>query len=124
MTQPIKLTLYRWAGSWGPFKVNIPCGECTLTKDILEDTFNIELNGIPIELEVKDWLSNWWEPLKKGAWHAPIVMVGGNVISQGEALNRGVLIQSIIKEWVKKDTLKGNIVYGTSKSPPMSLIHN
>ncbi|MCA2493314.1 glutaredoxin, partial [Vibrio sp. 2175-1] len=26
MTQPIKITLYRWAGSWGPFKVNIPCG--------------------------------------------------------------------------------------------------
>ena len=117
MTESIKVTLYRWAGSWGPFKVNIPCGECTLTKDILEDTFNIELNGIPIELEVKDWLSNWWEPLKKGAWHAPIVMVGGNVISQGEALNRGVLIQSIIKEWVKKDTLKGNIVYGKSTCP-------
>ncbi|MDW2111383.1 glutaredoxin, partial [Vibrio sp. 2089] len=31
MTQPIKITLYRWAGNWGPFKVNIPCGECTLT---------------------------------------------------------------------------------------------
>ena len=117
MTQPIKITLYRWAGSWGPFKVNIPCGECTLTKDILEDTFNSELNGIPIELEVKDWLSSWWEPLKKGAWHAPIVMVGGNVISQGEALNRGVLIQSIIKEWVQKDTLKGNIVFGKATCP-------
>ena len=98
MTESIKVTLYRWAGSWGPFKVNIPCGECTLTKDILEDTFNIELNGIPIELEVKDWLSNWWEPLKKGAWHAPIVMVGGKARSQGEACNRGVLMQLTINE--------------------------
>ena len=42
MSQPIKITLYRWAGSWGPFKVNIPCGECTLTKDILKDTFENE----------------------------------------------------------------------------------
>ncbi len=75
MTTPIKVTLYRWGGSWGPFKVKIPCGECTLTKDILADTFINELAGIPIDLEVKDWLSHWWEPLKVGAWHAPIIMV-------------------------------------------------
>lgn len=62
MTTPIKVTLYRWAGHFGPFKVNIPCGECTLTKDILADTFANELAGVPIELEVKDWLSYWWNP--------------------------------------------------------------
>jgi len=32
---PVKVTLYRWAGSWGPFKVNIPCGECSLTVAII-----------------------------------------------------------------------------------------
>ncbi len=117
MTQPIKMTLYRWGGSWGPFKVNIPCGECTLTKDILADTFENELAGIPIELEVKDWLSHWWEPLKHGAWHAPILVVEGKVVSQGEALNRGVLVQSVIQEWVSRDTLKGNIVYGKASCP-------
>ncbi|ELK5318143.1 glutaredoxin [Vibrio vulnificus] len=117
MSDAIKITLYRWAGSWGPFKVNIPCGECTLTKDILTDTFANELNGIPVELEVKDWLSHWWEPLKLGAWHAPILVVEGKVVSQGEALNRGVLIQSVIKEWTKRDTLKGNIVFGKATCP-------
>ena len=25
-TQPVQLTLYRWAGQWGPFKVNILAG--------------------------------------------------------------------------------------------------
>lgn len=117
MAAPIKVTLYRWAGSWGPFKVNIPCGECTLTKDILTDTFANELANVPVELEVKDWLSHWWEPLKAGAWHAPIVMVEGKVISQGEALNRGVLVQSIIKEWTEHDTLSGNIVFGKATCP-------
>ncbi|ENM5743927.1 glutaredoxin [Vibrio metoecus] len=117
MTTPIKVTLYRWAGSFGPFKVNIPCGECTLTRDILADTFANELAGVPIELEIKDWLSYWWEPLKLGAWHAPIVVVAGKVISQGEALNRGVLVQSIIKEWTKQDTLQGNIVFGKATCP-------
>lgn len=117
MTEPIKLTLYRWGGSWGPFSVKIPCGECTLTKDILKDTFENELADVPVELEVKDWLSHWWEPLKVGAWHAPILMVEGKVVSQGEALNRGVLVQSVIKEWTKRDTLKGNIVYGKATCP-------
>jgi len=117
MTTPIKITLYRWGGSWGPFKVNIPCGECTLTKDILKDTFENELAGVEVELEVKDWLSHWWEPLKLGAWHAPILVVEGKVVSQGEALNRGVLVQSVIKEWTKRDTLKGNIVYGKATCP-------
>ena len=26
-TKAVQLLLYRWAGQWGPFKVNIPCGE-------------------------------------------------------------------------------------------------
>ncbi len=98
MKKPVKITLYRWAGSWGPFKVNIPCGECTLTKDILKDTFSEnELADVDVELEVKDWLSHWWEPLKPGSWHAPILVVEGKVVSQGEALNRGVSSISIIK---------------------------
>ncbi|MEZ8104903.1 glutaredoxin domain-containing protein [Vibrio cortegadensis] len=117
MSNPIKITLYRWGGSWGPFKVNIPCGECTLTKDILKDTFENELADVPVELEVKDWLSYWWEPLKLGAWHAPILVVEGKVISQGEALNRGVLVQSVIKEWTTRDSLKGSIVYGKATCP-------
>lgn len=117
MTKPIKITLYRWAGSFGPFKVNIPCGECTLTKDILLDTFKNELADVPVELEVKDWLSNWWEPLKHGAWHAPIVILERQVVSQGETLNRGLLVQAAIREWTKRDSLKGNIVFGKETCP-------
>ncbi len=115
--QPIKVTLYRWAGSWGPFKVNIPCGECTLTKDILQDTFETELVGIPIHFEVKDWLSCWWQPLKLGAWHAPIIVVEDKVISQGEALNRGVLVQAVIAQVAKRDDIEGNVVFGKATCP-------
>ena len=115
--KPIKATLYRWAGSWGPFKVNIPCGECTLTKDILSDTFENELADIPVELETKDWLSHWWEPLRYKAWHAPILIVEGQLVSQGEALNRGLLVQAVIKAWAQRDNLQGNIVYGKATCP-------
>jgi glutaredoxin len=117
MKKPVKIILYRWAGRWGPFRVNIPCGECTLTQDILKDTFENELVGVDVKLEVKDWLSHWWEALKLGSWHAPILVVEGKVVSQGEALNRGVLVQSVIKEWSKRDRLKGNIIYGKATCP-------
>ena len=62
----VTVTLYRWAGAWGPFKVGIPCGECALTKDVLQDTFENELAGIPVRLEVREWLSEWWRPLPRG----------------------------------------------------------
>ena len=48
---PIRVTLYRWAGQWGPFKIKVPCGECALIVDIIEDTMANELNGVPIELK-------------------------------------------------------------------------
>ncbi|MGV1721433.1 glutaredoxin [Vibrio furnissii] len=117
MATPINVTLYRWAGQFGPLKVKIPCGECTLTKDILLDAFSHELAGIPIELEVKDWLTHWWEPLRHGAWHAPIVIVEGHVVSQGEALNRGALVQSVIQAWAPREPISGNIVFGKANCP-------
>ena len=116
-TKSVKATLYRWAGSWGPFKVSIPCGECILTRDILSDAFENELADIPVELETKDWLSHWWEPLRYKGWHAPILIVEGQLVSQGEALNRGLLVQAIIKAWGQRDNLQGNIVFGKSTCP-------
>ena len=88
--KPARLTLYRWAGKWGPFKVKIPCGECTLTTDIVKDVLANELDGVPVELEVKDWLSHVIEATMKGARHAPVVLLNGRVISQGVAVNRGL----------------------------------
>ena len=117
MTDPIKITIYRWGGEWGPFKVKIPCGECTLTKDIIQDTLANELKDYEVEVETLDWLSNWWKPLLKGGWHAPIVMVNGTIISQGEALNRGVLTQAVIEAGVAQKPVKGTIVYGKETCP-------
>lgn len=112
MSDKIIIKLYRWAGRWGPFHIRIPCGECALTKDIIADVLGNELTNIPIVVETKDWLTFWWEPLMKGAWHAPIVMVNDKVISQGEALNRGVLIQAVIEQWAKTDRLEGTYLFG------------
>ncbi|EGG98101.1 Glutaredoxin [gamma proteobacterium IMCC2047] len=115
--QPVTIILYRWAGAWGPFKVSIPCGECTLTRDIISDTIKHELAGIGVELQVYDWLSCWWRPLQKGAWHAPIVMVDGRVISQGAALNRGVLTQAVAEAYALSNPVVGNVLFGKQGCP-------
>ncbi len=114
---PIKITLYRWAGKWGPFKVNIPCGECALTSDVIQDTMKTELAGVPVELETLDWLSNWWKPLFKGGWHAPIVMVEGKIIGQGHALNRGVLAEAVISAYTERFGMSGTHVFGKATCP-------
>lgn len=110
--QPARLTLYRWAGKWGPFKVKIPCGECTLTTDIVKDVVANELAGVPVELEVKDWLSHLIEATMKGARHAPVVLLNGRVISQGVAVNRGLLAEAVMAEHVQHFPVEGTHVYG------------
>ncbi len=117
MSHPVNITVFRWAGAWGPFKVSIPCGECALTGDIIRNCMQTDLAGIDIELDLRDWLSEWWRPLVKGGWHAPIVMVNGQVISQGIALNRGVLVQTVIEAATADTPLEGNHIYGKPGCP-------
>ena len=112
-----RFVLYRWAGTWGPFKVNIPCGECSLTLDVITDTFETELAGVPVALDVREWLSEWWKPLLKRGWHAPIVMVEGRVVSQGHALNRGVLTEAIIDAHTRRSSVEGNHLFGKATCP-------
>ena len=111
--QPVSLRLYKWAGTWGPFKVKIPCGECALTEDVIADTLANELANAKVDFTVKEWLTYWWEPLLAGGgWHAPIVIVDGKVISQGDALNRGILAEAVIREHVLRFGLEGNHYFG------------
>ena len=115
--QPVCITLFRWGGQWGPFKVNIPCGECALTRDVIRDTVEVELKGIPIELDEREWLSEWWKPLPKGGWHAPIVIVEGRLVSQGHALNRGLLTEAVIAAHSGRSQMKGTHIFGKETCP-------
>ena len=115
--QAVGVRVFRWAGQWGPFRIKIPCGECALTKDVIGDTLATELDGIPVALEMHDWLSEWWRPLLAGGWHAPIVMVEGRVVSQGVALNRGVFAQAVIEAHVERNPVSGNHVFGKVGCP-------
>jgi len=113
----IRVILLKWAGSWGPFKISVPCGECSLTADVIEDVLENELADVPVMFECRDWLSEWWNPLLKGGWHAPIVMVDGRVVSQGRAINRGVLTQAVIEAFARQNPLRGNVIFGKRACP-------
>ncbi|WP_323002112.1 glutaredoxin [Denitromonas sp.] len=113
----VQVVVYRWAGAWGPFKVRIPCGECALTRDVIADTLEHELAGVAVDLTVRDWLSEWWRPLARGGWHAPIVMVEGKVVSQGQALNRGLLTQAVIDAAAARTAVAGNHIFGKATCP-------
>ena len=109
---PVDIKIFRWAGQWGPFKVKIPCGECTLTGDIIKDCCEKELKDIPVSIQTYDWLSNWWKPLLSGGFKAPIVMVDGHVVSQGKALNRSLLVESAVCSHIKKTNIRGTHIFG------------
>ena len=113
----VNLTVYKWAGSWGPFKIKISCGECSLTGDVIQDTLEQELAGILVKLETREWLSQWWRPLRRGGWHPPIVMVEDKVISQGSALNRGLLTQAVIESHAGHTAASGNLLFGKDSCP-------
>ena len=113
------MTLYRWAGAWGPFKVKIPCGECSLTSDVIKDTFEHELAGVPVQLDVREWLTEWWKPLAQAAaGMRPSSWSKANVVSQGHALNRGVLTEAIIAAHVQSVRgSSGSHVFGKASCP-------
>ncbi len=113
----VKVGVFLWAGKWGPFHIRVPCGECTLTLDIIRDALSHELSAVPTELDVHDWLSGWWRALARGGWHAPIVLVNGRIISQGSALNRGVLSQAVIEAYVRTHPVVGNVLFGKHGCP-------
>lgn len=110
--KPVKLLVYRWGGKWGPFKVKIPCGECALTGDVIEDTLKNELANAEVEYEVRDWLTHLLKALWQRAYHAPAVLLNGEVIAQGGALNRGVLAERVMNEHVQHFPLEGTHLFG------------
>lgn len=79
---PVVITQYKWAGSWGPIKIKSHCEECDLTTHNLRALIEKEFKGKNIVFEIKPWLDNFWYCLMRGAWHPPIIMVNGKLFFQ------------------------------------------
>jgi len=109
----VRVIQYKWEGSWGPFRIAVPCGECSANEGITQDVVEVEFAGEPVSFEVRPWLNNWWRVLPLGGFHAPITLVNGKLVSQGAVIDRGLLAYRIRNELVKgyKIPAGANVVF-------------
>ena len=99
----VNVTIYKFEGKFFPFEIKQECGECNLSLRIIKDV--IKEFGKDIEFLELPWLTNWYKPIWKGGWHAPIVMVNNKILSQGIVVDRDELRSKIIKEMYKDFTI-------------------
>lgn len=92
-----EITIYRFTGSQGLFSIPKKwCLEC----DLLISTVKKTIAQLGIEdktkLEIKPWFPWFWQPLITHlAWHAPILLINGELISQGVVPDKLTLIQAL-----------------------------
>ncbi len=90
MESAIRITVYRWAGEKWFFRIRSECAECDLAVAQVRSLLPAHPDW-PVELEVKPWLSYLWESLRRGGWHAPVVLVDGRLVRQGTVPTRAEL---------------------------------
>lgn len=94
---PIEVTIYRFTGRQGFFMIPKKwCEECDMLVAIVKNT----IKGLGIEdktqLTIKPWFLWWWQPFFAYlAWHAPILVINGKLISQGIVPNKENLIKTL-----------------------------
>ena len=82
MAEPIQVTVYRWAGHKWFLRIRSESAECDLAVGQVRRLLSAHPDW-PVELNVKPWLSHLWESLRRGGWHAPVVLVDGRLVRQG-----------------------------------------
>ncbi len=80
----VSVTVYRITGRQLFFNVSQSvCEECDLTVAAVERVIRELGDSVRVNFRVKPWLNNLPFALLRGAYHPPVVLVGGRVISQG-----------------------------------------
>lgn len=87
MRELINITIYRWAGEKWFLRIGSECAECDLTVAQVRNLLAAHPDW-PVSFETKPWLTHLWESLRRGGWHAPVVLVDGRVIRQGTVPTR------------------------------------
>lgn len=83
ISSPVTVTIYRVTGQQLFFRVAKPvCEACDLTVSAAIRAIH-ELDGIEARLIVRPWLNYLPLALMQGALHPPVLLVNGEVVSQG-----------------------------------------
>lgn len=79
----IDILIYRFSGKQGFFTIPKKwCEECDMLIGLVKMRVR-EFGEERFNLSIKPWWLYWWQPLIKGGWHPPILMVNGRILSQG-----------------------------------------
>lgn len=79
---PVVITQFKWAGEWGPFRIQSRCDECDAITGTVKSMMEQEFKAKNVVFEVKPWLNNIFYCLTRGVWHAPILTVNGKKFFQ------------------------------------------
>ncbi|MGC8667221.1 MAG: hypothetical protein ACP5VE_03765 [Chthonomonadales bacterium] len=80
----VEVVVYRFSGWQGLFKIpHTWCPECDLLIRAVERAIAGTAPGTQVRFVVQPWFFWFWKPLLKGAWHPPILIINGTVVSQG-----------------------------------------
>lgn len=90
MADRVRITVYRWAGKKWLLCIRSECPECDLAVAQVHSLLDAHPDW-PVSFEAKPWLSHLWESLRLGGWHAPVLVVDGRVVGQGQVPGRGEL---------------------------------
>lgn len=96
-TKPILITMYRWAGRKFGITIKSECKECDINTAILKDMKEKEFANTDVAIEIKPWLTHVWESLRKGGWHAPVIMLEDRIFTQGIVLDRKELAKQVLQ---------------------------
>lgn len=97
----VRIIIYRVTGNQLFFKVpNRLCEECDILVNVTRRVVN-EINDNRITVEIKPWLSSLRSSLKRGGWHPPVLLINGQVFSQGIVPNAKDLERKILRELAK-----------------------
>ena len=91
------MTIYKFTGWQGLLKIPESwCRECDLLVRATERV--AETSGADMTLDVKPWFLWFWKPLFRfGAWKAPILVVDGELVSQGIVPEDGKIAEALSK---------------------------
>ena len=81
----VQITIYRFSDKQGLFTIPKDwCLECDLLVDMVQDV--VKELGVEekVDLKIRPWFLWAWLPFfRYFAWHAPILVINGKLISQG-----------------------------------------
>lgn len=81
----IQITIYRFSGKQGLF--SIPkgwCEECDILIALVQNTVRESNAGDRVDIKIRPWFLWAWLPFfRYVAWHPPMLIMNGKLISQG-----------------------------------------